>query len=249
MMALRHTCSSQAGKKMLDPRRAALAFIKAVHAAQKVEGLWLAQHPFVHAVREGLAGREDLVSWVRQIYCTTKSYGEVLASLSPPPPVGIWLDPWRDLYQLLELGAALGISHRDMAASEPNLVAHGLQLWFRTRLTTPSLYTAAQACWALVETMSFEAGSSFAGGAARHLGLKKGQLNYFNIGMRSRQGGARYAAALLSQIPTEDWPSVRTQTLLVSRAMNELYYGVAEDVPLAKRDYPAERSARLLAII
>ena len=126
----------------------ALALTKAIHAAQKIEGLWLAQHPFVHAVREGLARREDLGRWVRQIYCTTKSYGEVLASLSPPPPVGVWLDPWRDLDLLLELGAALGISRSEMAASEPNLVARGLQLWFRDRLTTPSRHIAAQTCWA-----------------------------------------------------------------------------------------------------
>jgi pyrroloquinoline quinone (PQQ) biosynthesis protein C len=211
-----------------------------------MEGLWLAQHPFVHAVREGLARREHLGRWVRQIYCTTKSYGEVLASLSPSPPVGIWLDPWHDLDLLLELGAALGVSHRDMAASEPNLVARGLQLWFRTRLTTPSLHIAAQTCWALVEAMSPETGVSLADGAGRHFGCKGRQVDYFRIGMKSRQRGDRYAANLLSRIPAEDWPSIRAQTLLVSRTMNELYYSVAEDMPLENAIIPqSDRAAYL----
>src|SRR5688572_29286649 len=105
-----------AGRGVRSGLNEALTFNKAIHAAQKIEGLWLAHHPFVHAVRDGLARRDDFGRWVRQIYCTTKSYGEVMVSLSPPPPVGVWLDPWRDLDLLLQLGAALGISRSEMAA-------------------------------------------------------------------------------------------------------------------------------------
>src|SRR5688572_21416557 len=63
-----------AGRTIRTGLNQALALIKAIHAVQKTEGLWLSQHPFVHAVHKGFARREDLGRWVRQIYCTTKSY-------------------------------------------------------------------------------------------------------------------------------------------------------------------------------
>jgi len=64
--------------------------------------------------------------------------------------------------------------------------------------------------------------------------------------MKSRQRGDRYAANLLSRIPAEDWPSIRAQTLLVSRTMNELYYSVAEDMPLENAIIPqSDRAAYL----
>jgi len=141
----------------------------------------------VQAVRTGLAMREELGEWVRQIYCITRAYGSTLISLSPPPPVGIWIDPWRDLELLLELGGALGIGPHEMRASEPNLVARGVQLWLHHHLTNPSSHAAAQISWAMVEAMSPETGSALAEGAERHFALGRMPLEYFRIGMKSRQ--------------------------------------------------------------
>src|SRR5438477_11226025 len=78
----------------------ALAFAIAVHESQKRENLWLGRQPFVDAVRDGSADRHQLAWWVRQIYCTTRMYGEILCSMSPPP-VGVWTDPWGDLTQVI----------------------------------------------------------------------------------------------------------------------------------------------------
>ena len=139
--------------------REARAFTAAVHAAQERDGLGLSQHVFVQSVRAGSASRDELGQWVRQIYCTTRSYGATLLSLSPPPPVGVWVDPWRDLELLLELGGALGISPRELRSCEPNLIARGVQLWLRHHLTDPRRHVAAQISWAMVEAMSPEAGA------------------------------------------------------------------------------------------
>ena len=146
-----------------------------------------------------------------------------MESLDPPPPVGLWIDPWRDLDLLVKLGGALGVSTRKMDASEPRLAVRRVQLWMRQHFTIPARHVGAQVCWALVEGMSPEAGARMAEGAARHLGLKAGYLGYFRIAMRSRRDGDRYAANLLNLIPVEQWPSLRTQALFVSRTTVQIY--------------------------
>jgi pyrroloquinoline quinone (PQQ) biosynthesis protein C len=204
-----------------------LAFTATVHNAQRGEGLWLAQHSFVQAVRSGSAKREELARWVRQIFCITKTYGAILKSLRPPP-VGIWIDPWHDLDLLFQLGGALGIEQPALAISEPNLVTRGVQIWLRQCLTPRSRHIAAQVCWALVEAMSPETGGYLAEGAAKHYGLKANQLQYFRIGMKSRRRADKYAANLLTRIAADDWESVQEQTLLVSRMMFRLYESIAD---------------------
>ena len=202
---------------------AAPDFTVTIHQAQRKEGVWLAEHPFVQAVRSGLATRDDMRRWVRQIYCTTRTYGEVLLSLSPPPPVGVWLDPWRDLEMLAQLARALGVTQGSLAASTPSVDARVLQSWFHLVLTPRSHHIRAQVCWALVEAMNPEVGACLAEGATRYFGLKLKDLAYLKMGMKSRRGADRYAARLLSQIPTPEWPSIRFQTLQVSGLMARVY--------------------------
>src|SRR5438105_2304288 len=201
----------------------ALAFARAVHHSQKREDLWLGRQPFVEAVRDGSADRQELARWVRQIYCTTRTYGEILRSMSPPPPVGVWTDPWGDMTQLVELAGALGIGPREMAISQPHPATRAVQIWLREHLSNRALHIGAQACWALVEAMSPEAWAHLAEGSLRHFGLTAKQLGYFKIRMKSRTRADRYAANLLTQIAMDDWCSVQETTLLVSRLMVRLY--------------------------
>jgi pyrroloquinoline quinone (PQQ) biosynthesis protein C len=204
---------------------------------QQQQGLWLPNHPFVQAVCEGSATREELRRWVRQVHCITKTYGEVLLSLNPPPSVGVWLDPWRDLDLLVQLGRALGLSKREMKTSQPNLAARAIQIWLRHHLTDRSRHMAAQACWALVEAMAPEAGAKLADGAGRNFGLEARHRGYFRVGMKSRKAGYRYAEALLNQIPRDGWPWVEAQTLLVSRLAAQLYASTGEFAPSARREH------------
>ncbi len=206
----------------------ALAFTATVHDTQKKEDLWLAQHPFVRAVRAGSAGRHELNLWVSQVYCATRAYSMILESLSPPPPVGVWTDPWRDIDLLFHLGCALGTPRHELAMSRPNLATRSVQIWLRQHLTIRSRHIPAQVCWALVEAMSPETGASLAEGSVRHLGLQAKHLGYFKIGMTSRQRADKYAANLLTQIAIEDWGLVREQTLMISRLMVRLYDSIAD---------------------
>ena len=207
----------------------ALAFTAGVHDRQKRDGLWLPQHPFVHAVRTGSAMPEDLARWVRQVYGITGTYGEILRSMCPPPPAGIWTDPWREMDQLVELAGALGIGPPEMAKSGTNPATRAVQIWLRQNLTNRSQHIAAQVCWALVEAMSPETGACLAAGVAKHFGLNNNHLGYFKMGMRSRQRADRYAANLLTRIETDDWRVVQEQTLLVSRLMVQLYDSIGEE--------------------
>ena len=219
------SCIAQKTVIGLDRAR---AFTAAIHNIQRSEGLWLAQHPFVQAVRKGSAGRGDLARWARQIYCVTKTYGAILQSMNPQPPVGIWIDPWRDLELLVKLGGALGIERRDMKILEPNLVTRRVQVWLQHRLTTRSRHIAAQVCWALMEAMSPETGVYLAQGTAKHFGLKSKQLEYFRIGMRSRRRADQYSANLLTRIAVSRWDSVQEEALLLSRLMFQLYESVGD---------------------
>jgi hypothetical protein len=209
----------------------ALAFAARVHDKQKIEGLWLAQQPFVHAVRSGWATPEDLARWVRQVYCTTATYGEVLRSMCPPPPVGLWTDPWRDMEQLIELAGALGVGPVEMERLATNPATRAVQVWLRQNLTDPSRHIPAQVCWALVEAMSPETGTHLDGGAAKHLGVKAKHLGYFRIGMRSRRSADRYAANLLTRIAMKEWCVVQEKTLLLSRLMIQLYDSIGARCP------------------
>jgi hypothetical protein len=204
----------------------ALSFTVLVHDEQKRKALWLAEQPFVRAVQAGSASAEDLARWVRLIYCTTRTYGEILRTMWPPPPVGVWTDPWRDLDQLVALAGALPGGALDTDWPTANPTARAVQFWLRRNLGNRSQHIVAQACWALVEAMSPEAGACLAEGAALHAGLKRKSLTYFRIGMGSRRSADRYAANLLTEIPTLEWPSVQAQALTVSRLMVQLYESV-----------------------
>jgi hypothetical protein len=206
----------------------ALAFTALVHERQKRDGLWLAEHPFVHSVRAGSASPEDLARWVRQIYCITGTYAGILRSMCPPPPVGVWSDPWRDMAQLIELAGGLGVGPPEMASPRTNRATRAVQIWLRHNLTNRSQHIAAQVCWALVEAMSPEAAACLAEGAVRHFDLKAKALAYFKIGMISRRRSDRYAANLLTRIAMDDWRVVQEKTLLVSRLMVQLYASAGE---------------------
>ena len=223
---------SRPSASVVTPRMSSLeqahAFAALVHKRQKSEHLWLAQHPFVQAVRAGSATRHELERWVRQVYCITTTYGEILTSLRPPPRVGVWLDPWLEIDLLLQLGEALGIRRSEMAVADPNIHIRGIQLWLRQHLADPSLHVAGQVCWALHEAMSPEAGALLMEGANRHFGLKASQLEYFKSGMKSRKHADKYAATLLTQFARKDWASVQEQTLVISRLMEGLYSSVGD---------------------
>jgi len=206
-----------------------LVFAARVHDRQKREGLWLPQHPFVQAVRGGSASRREFSVWVSQIYRITRIYGELLRAMCPPPPVGVWTDPWRDMDQLAELAGALGIEVAAMASSGTNPAARAVQIWLRQNLTNRSEHVAAQVCWALVEAMNPETGAHLAEGAAWHFRLKATSLEYFKIGMKSRRRADRYAANLLTRIDRNDWCLIQEKTLLVSRLMVQLYDSVGEE--------------------
>ena len=206
----------------------ALAFIASIHAVQKSDGLWLAQNPFVQAVHAGSTKRDALARWVRQIYCITRTYGAILRSMNPPPPVGIWIDPWRELDLLLQLGSALGVERRDMEILDPNFVTRNMQVWLRGRLTVRSRHITAQVCWALMEAMAPEAGTYLVEGATKHFRLSSKQLGYFSFGMRSRRRADRYAANLLTRLALAEWRAVQEETLLVSRLMCQLYESVGD---------------------
>jgi len=206
----------------------ALSFAVSVHNRQKNEHLWLARHPFVQAVRSGSAKRHELGRWVRQVYCITAAYGDILTSLSPPPPVGVGGDPWHESDLLLQLGDGLDLSRAEMVMSQTNVYTRGVQLWLRKHLMDRSLHIAGQVCWALLEAMKPETGALLMDGAKRHFGLTTSQLEYFRSGMRSRQHADRYAASLLTQLAREDWASVQEQTLLINRLMVGLYSSVGD---------------------
>lgn len=207
----------------------AWVFTALVHDTQKRDGLWLPQHPFVQAVRDGSASRQEFSIWVNRVYRITRVYGELLRAMCPPPPVGVWTDPWRDMDQLTELAGALGIEPAVMASSGTNPATHAVQIWLRKNLTNRSEHVAAQVCWALVEAMNPETGAYLAEGAARHFGLKATPLEYFKIGMKSRRRGDRYAANLLTRIDMDDWCLIQEKTLLVSRLMVQLYDSAGEE--------------------
>ena len=207
----------------------ALLFAEEVHDQQKRAGLWLPQHAFVQAVRDGSASRREFSVWVSRIYRVTSVYGELLRAMCPPPPVGVWTDPWRDMGQLSELAAGLGMAPAGMANSGTNPATRAVQIWLTQNLTNRSEHVAAQVCWALVEAMNPETGACLAEGAARHFGLKGAALEYFKIGMKSRRRADRYAGNLLTRIDEDDWRLILEKTLLVSRLMVQLYDSVGEE--------------------
>lgn len=207
----------------------AIVFAALVHDRQKRDGLWLPRHPFVQAVRDGSSNRRAFSAWVIQVYAITSVYGELLRVMCPPPPAGVWTDPWRDMDQLAELAGALGIEMAALEDSVTNPATRAVQIWLRQNLTNRSEHVAAQVCWALAEAMSPEVGVYLAGGAARHFGLKASALDYLRIGMKSRRRADRYAASLLTEVNKDDWRLIEEKTLLVSRLMAQLYDSLGEE--------------------
>lgn len=205
----------------------ALAFSTMVHDAQKREGLWLAQHPFVQAVRSGLARRDEIKRWVRQVFCTTRTYIEILESVNPQTATEPPLNARRDLRLLIQLGEALGVSEHVMAASEPYAAARSVEAWMRQHLAA-SKDSGGQICWALVEAMSPETGDFLAEGFERHFEVRGEQIRYLTLGMKSNLGVDQYAAEKLINMPMDEWDSLQKQTLLLSRLLVQLYNSVGD---------------------
>lgn len=200
----------------------ALAFTMTVHGAQKSEGLWLAQHPFVQAVRIGSARHDEIQRWVGQIICANRAYREIFESLSPQPAVEPFFNARRDLDLLIQLGEALGVPELVMATSEPNFAARSVEAWMRERMAMPAEHSAGPICWALVEAMSPETGGYLAEGAEKHFGLGHEQVRYFTIGMKSKLGADEYAAKMLSGLALDQWDSFQEETLVLSRLLVRL---------------------------
>ena len=156
-------------------------------------------------------------------------YAELLRAMCPPPPAGVWTDPWRDMDQLAQLAGALGIDTAAMENTGTSPATRAVQIWLRQNLTNRSEHVAAQVCWALVEAMNPESGAYLSEGAARHFGLKAAGLEYFKIGMKSRRRADRYAASLLTEIDRDDWCLILEKTLLLSRLMVQLHDSLVEE--------------------
>lgn len=206
----------------------ALAFTGIVHDAQRSEQLWLADHPFVQAVRAGSARRSEIELWVRQVHVINGIYREILEALSPQEPAEAVEDARRDHHLLIQLGEALGITGSVMERSEPNSAAQSVNAWLRQQLTPTDEQNAGQVCWALAEAMSPETGDYLAEGAEKHFGLTGDQLQYFTVGMKAKAGADAYAAKMLSRVSRERWETLQEQALVLSRLLVSLYHSVGD---------------------
>jgi hypothetical protein len=205
-----------------------LLFITSVHDAQRREGLWLAQHPFVQAVRTGSARRDEIERLVRQILAVTRNHCEILGSLSSRVPAETVLNAKRDLDLLVQLGEALSIQGAAAGESEQDSAAGNVGAWMRKHLAVPDAPAVGLVSWALVEAMSPEVGDHFAYGLSIHFGLEEKHLQYFAVAIKSRSGSDGDAAKIIGGLPMEQWDSVREQTLILSRLIVRLYDSVGD---------------------
>jgi pyrroloquinoline quinone (PQQ) biosynthesis protein C len=201
----------------------ARAFTTNVQDAQKSEGLWLAQHPFVQAVRTGSVRREEIQRWVRGAYRTARTYSEILESLGSQPPESLLPNARRDLDLLLQLGEALGVTQPAMLVSQKNAAAQSVEEWMQEHIAVPNDTLVGLICWTLVEAMSPDVADCLAEGVERHFGLDDEQIEYFTIGMKSKLRADEYAIEMLSRTATDRWDSFRTNALVISRLVVRLY--------------------------
>jgi pyrroloquinoline quinone (PQQ) biosynthesis protein C len=203
----------------------AFAFLAIVHNEQKRKGLWLAQHPFVQAVRIGSARRDEIQRWVRETYAITRTYSELLESRVQEQelPTEMLRSAQRDLDLLLRFGEALGVAPGVLLTSQRGPAAKRLEAWIRERMAAPNDRTTGQICWHLMMAMSPEAGDCLAEGFETHFGCDDEQIQYFTVGMKSNANADEYAAKMLCTIASDKWATVLKDTLFVSRLVTGLY--------------------------
>jgi hypothetical protein len=71
--------------------------------------------------------------------------------------------------------------------------------------------------------MSPETARYLAEGTKEHYGLSAAQIQYFTVGMTSKDDADQHAAQQLAQLPIDLWASVREETLILSRLLGQLY--------------------------
>jgi hypothetical protein len=206
----------------------ALAFAVSVHSAQKIEGIWLCNHPFVEAVRAGVARREEIARWVTQVFCITRNFDELLQSLHVVPVARCLVGMRRDLGLLIDLGEAVGLSRTNMLDAEPNKTTVRIQEWANEYVSDPDKFLIAQVCAELLGNMKAEVGAYLAEGSEKHYGLKHEQIRYFTVCMGTDHDSDKEAAELLKLVPKEKWECVHQQTLTQNRLIHTMYNSIGD---------------------
>ncbi len=206
----------------------ASAFVAIVHNKQRGEGLWLAQNPFVQAVRTGSARWDEIHRWVRGMYATSCTYNEFLEFGVHAVPAEVLSRAQQDLNLLLRFAHAVGLTPVALPTSQQGRAFKDLEAWMRDRMAVTNDLASGHICWQLVAAMNPEAGDQLAEGLAAHFGCDDEQIRYFTAGMKSDTSADEDAVKMLNTIASAEWEMVLMDTLLLSRLVIRLYDSAAD---------------------
>jgi len=215
-------------RNVLGTINQALAYVDSVHSAQKSEGIWLADHPFVQAVRVGIARPDEIARWATQVFCITRNLDELVHFHFGDPVAAVFNAMHRDLPLLIQLGGALGVSSLNMLSGEANQTTRKIQQWAKQHISVRDTFLTAQVCLELLESMSPDVGVYLAEGSQRHYGLKSEEIRYFTVRAGTKHELDEHAAELLTLLPEEKWNYIRQETLSQNRLMHAMYNSIGD---------------------
>jgi len=206
----------------------ALAYVDSVHSAQKDEGIWLSDHPFVQGLRVGIARPDEFARWATQVFCITRNLDELVHSHRVNPVAGAFNAMHRDLRLLILLGEALGVSRLKMLSGEANQTTRKIQEWTKDHVSVRDTFLIAQVCVELLESMSPDVAAYLADGSKRHYGLSSEQIRYFTVRVGTKRVRDKHAAELLTLLPEEKWNYIRQETLSQNRLLHAMYNSIGD---------------------
>jgi pyrroloquinoline-quinone synthase len=220
-------------------------FSAEIRLRQQQDGVWLADNPFVERVATGRATRSEMGEWAKQFFCAIEFLHKLahsrpkasLAGLKPEFKKFFWENRVEEQYGaisgtaghlelLIQFGEAVGVARLEMVSARPNEATKRVMDWASTHVPAPEDFLMAQVVVGQLEAMNPAASTRLAEGCRKHYGLSDMQVRFFTVHIYADAEHGEVANQLLTLVPRERWPEIRSHALEQSRLFAEMWSSV-----------------------
>jgi pyrroloquinoline-quinone synthase len=220
------------------------AFMEELQDAQRDRGYWIADNAFPVRVAKGIASRDEIAEWCKQMFLTISllhklAHSRPRARLNGLPrefkkhfwenrveeEIGALSDTAGHQELLMQCGGAFGLNRMDFAVAKPDENTRRVMDTFRATIPDPDDFLPGAVRIAAQEAMNPEANAMIAEGLKRHYGCSDHDVRFFSVHVTADAEHGDVGIHLLRLVPKEKWAEIRETALEMSRDYAALWGG------------------------
>jgi hypothetical protein len=210
-------------------------FVDNIYKGLRSKGLWLADHPFVMALRAGEATRDEVFECAKQFFFVEEAlntfhnsvpvhipHAEPSAERNAIRPQTLKrVEFARHVGLFVELGVLLGLSREQLPIGLPNRASLALREWAVSNDAPEDCYLGP-ICGGILSAIACGLGHRLADGVEQHYEVKAEETWLLRAHATQEREHSRRVISLFAEVPMERWEYVHHQVSIQSHLIFEI---------------------------